>query len=61
MQNDMNLKVSEVISTYVYKVGLVQQKFSFSTAIGLMNNVINFVLLMIVNKISNKLSGIGLW
>ena len=61
MQNDMNLKVSEVISTYVYKVGLVQQKFSFSTAIGLMNNVINFILLMIVNKISDKLSGIGLW
>lgn len=61
MQNDMNLKVSEVISTYVYKVGLVQQKYSFSTAIGLMNNVINFALLMIVNKISDKLSGIGLW
>ena len=61
MQNDLNLKVSEVISTYVYKVGLEQQKYSFSTAIGLMNNVINFTLLMIVNKISDKLSGIGLW
>lgn len=61
MQNDMNLHVSEVISTYVYKAGLVQQKYSYSTAIGLMNNVINFILLMTVNKISDKLSGIGLW
>lgn len=61
MQNPMNIEVSEVISTYVYKIGLTQQKYSFSAAIGLMNNVVNFALLMIVNKVSNKASGIGLW
>lgn len=61
MQNNLNMEVSEVISTYVYKVGVEQAQYSFSTAIGLMNNVINFVLLLIVNKISDKLSGIALW
>ena len=43
MQNDLNVGVSEVISTYTYKVGLIQQNYSYSTAIGLFNNVINFL------------------
>lgn len=61
MQNSLNISQSEVISTYVYKMGLEQQRYSYSTAIGLFNNVINFTLLVCVNKISNKLSGTGLW
>lgn len=61
LQNDLNTPVSEVISTYIYKMGLQQQRYSYSTAIGLFNNVINFVVLVTVNKISNKLSGSGLW
>lgn len=61
MQNDLNYQVSEVISTYVYKVGLEQQQYSFSTAIGLLNNVVNYVLLIIVNKISDKVSNVSLW
>lgn len=61
MQNDINLEVSEVISTYTYKMGLLQQKFSYSSAIGLFNNVINFVLLTIVNYTSKKLSETSLW
>lgn len=61
MQNSLNLEVSEVISTYVYKTGLEQQQYSFSTAIGLMNNVINLILLMIVNKVAGKASGVSLW
>lgn len=61
MQNDINHGVSEVISTYVYKVGLVQKQYSFSTAIGLVNNIVNFTLLIIVNKISAKVSSISLW
>lgn len=61
MQNDLNYQVSEVISTYVYKVGLEQQQYSFSTAIGLLNNVVNYMLLIIVNKISDKVSNVSLW
>lgn len=61
MQNSLNLPVSEVISTYIYKMGLEQQRYSYSTAIGLFNNVINFIVLITVNKISKKVSGMGLW
>ena len=60
MQNDLNLGVSEIISTYVYKVGLLNAQYSYSTAIGLFNNVINLVILMSVNWISDKLSGTSL-
>ncbi len=61
MQNDLNITASEVISTYVYKIGLGQQQYSYSAAIGLFNNVINFILLVTVNKLSKKLSGASLW
>ena len=61
MQNDMTLDVSEVISTYVYKVGLRSQQFSFSSAIGLFNNVINFIILILANTAANKITGSGLW
>lgn len=61
MQNDLIADVSEIISTYVYKIGLVNNQFSFSTAIGLMNNLINFTILVAANKISNKIFGSGLW
>ncbi len=61
LQNSLNTPVSEVISTYIYKMGLQQQRYSYSTAIGLFNNVINFVILVIVNKLSKKVSGTGLW
>ena len=61
LQNDLNIGVSEIISTYEYKIGLAQGQFSYSAAIGLFNNVINLVLLLIVNKISKEASGTGLW
>lgn len=61
MQNSLNLEVTEVISTYVYKIGLQQRQYSYSTAINLFNNVINLIMLTVVNKISNKVSGTGLW
>jgi len=61
MQNGLNLTVSEVISTYVYKEGLVGADYSFSTAVGLFNSVINFILLIIVNKISKKATETSLW
>lgn len=61
MQNDLVIDVAEVISTYVYRIGLVNNQFSFSTAIGLMNNIINFIILVAANKLSNKVFGSGLW
>ena len=61
MQNDLNLEASEIISTYVYKVGIQGAEYSFSTAVGLFNTFINFVLLLSVNKISNKVSETSLW
>ena len=56
MQNTMNTKVSELISTYVYKVGLQNAQYSFATAVGLFNSVVNFILLVIVNFFSKKFS-----
>jgi putative aldouronate transport system permease protein len=61
MQNNLNLDTAEVISTYVYKIGLVRAQYSFSAAVGLFNNIINLVLILLVNTISNKISGTGLW
>lgn len=60
MQNDLNLSASEIISTYVYKIGLANAQYSYSTAIGLFNNVVNVIILMTVNKIADKLSGSAL-
>ncbi|MCD7818182.1 MAG: ABC transporter permease subunit [Lachnospiraceae bacterium] len=63
MQNDLNLNYSEVISTYVYKVGLASgiTDFSLATAIGLFNSVVNFILLIIANTTSKKVSGSGIF
>lgn len=56
LMNDLNRSHAEVISTYTYKIGLIQNDFSFSTAIGLFNSVINMTLLLIVNSIIKKLN-----
>lgn len=61
MQNSLNSSVSTVISTYAYEMGMLKYRYSYSAAISLFNNVINFTLLAIVNTISNKLSGNSLW
>ncbi len=61
LQNDLNLGVSEVISTYVYKVGLIDNNISYSSAIGLFNSVISAILLINVNWISRKISDTSLW
>jgi len=54
LQNNINLDYSEIIATYVYKIGIQGGQFSYSSAIGLFNNVINMVLLVVVNKIAKK-------
>lgn len=61
LQNDLNLSVSEIISTYVYKVGLLDNNMSYSSAIGLFNTLVNMVMLIIVNTVSDKLSGNSLF
>ena len=61
LQNDLNISVSEIISTYEYKLGIRQGQYSYSAAIGLFNNLVNLCLLLIVNRTSKKLSGTGLW
>ena len=61
LQNSLNADTSEVISTYVYKAGLVNTQYSFSTAVGLFNAVVNLVLLTLVNTFSRKFSENSLW
>lgn len=56
LQTDLNLRTSEIISTYVYKKGLLDGDYSFSTAVGLFNTVINVILLVMVNKIVSKMN-----
>jgi len=51
LQTDLNLSSSEIISTYVYKKGLLDGDYGFSTAVGLFNTVINVILLVSMNKI----------
>ena len=61
MQNTLNISASEIISTYVYKVGLLNAQFSLSTAIGLFNSVISCVLVVSVNYIARRYSDTSLW
>lgn len=61
LQTDVNITASEVISSYVYKVGLEQADYSFSTAAGLFNTVVNCVFLIAANKISKKVTDSGLF
>ncbi|MDQ8738110.1 ABC transporter permease subunit [Paenibacillus sp. LHD-38] len=61
MQNSLNLPVSEVIATYVYKIGIVSNQFSYASAIGLFNTLINFVFLFAMNAISKKASNTSLF
>ncbi len=63
LQNNLNLSASEVITTYVYKIGLSSGSpdYSYSTAVGLFNSVVNFSLILIVNKIARKLSNTSIW
>lgn len=61
LSNPMVTEVSEVLSTYSYTVGLEQGQFNVATAIGLFQSVLNFILVITANKVSDKLSGEALW
>ena len=60
MQNNLNIQTSEIISTYVYKMGLNNAQYSFSTAVGLFNSIINLALLLIINTVSKKITDVGI-
>ena len=61
MQSGMNLATSEIISTYVYKTGLLTAQYSFATAVGLFNSSVNFILLLITNALAKRLANISLF
>jgi putative aldouronate transport system permease protein len=61
MQNNLNVDASEVIATYVYKSGIQGAQFSFSAAVGLFNNVVNFILLAVVNFVARRVGETSLW
>lgn len=61
LYNDFVMETADVISSYVYRRGLVNGNYSFSTAVGLFNSVINFLLVVGTNSISHKVTGKGLW
>ena len=61
LQNDLNLSASQVISTYVYDIGILGGQYSYSTAIGLFNNIVNIICLLIANKVVRRLTETGLF
>ncbi len=61
LQNDLNISSSEIISTYVYKMGLRSNQYSYSAAIGLFNNIVNFLLLLTVNFIAKHVGNTSLF
>ena len=61
MQTPLNTETSEIISTYVYKIGLQDAQYSFSTAVNVFNSVINCLMLIIVNKIARTMGETSLW
>lgn len=61
LQNPLNLVNSDIISTYVYSIGLLNANYSFATAVGLFNSVINLVLLVAVNGLAKRLTNNSLW
>lgn len=61
MYNESIYETSDVISTFVYRMGLGKAQYSYSTAVGLFNSVINFIIVYTFNKISRKVSEVSLW
>lgn len=61
MQNQLNMSTSDVISTYVYRMGITSAQYSYSSAIGLFNSVVSIILLLAVNWVSGKLSETSLF
>lgn len=61
MQNDLNMSSSDVIATFTYRKGILDGEYSFTTAIGLFDAVINFILLILINQLARKKASTSLW
>lgn len=61
MQNSANAQVSEVLSTYIYKLGLLNLDYGYSAAVNLFNSLVNFILVVTVNGVARKMGGNSLW
>lgn len=61
MQNDLNIQKSEIISTFVYKVGLVNADYGFSAAVGLFNALISIILIALANAVAKRTAETGIW
>ena len=63
LQNNLNIEASEVIQTYVYKIGIASRNpnFHYATAIGLFQNLVMFLMLIVVNRIARRVSETSLW
>jgi putative aldouronate transport system permease protein len=61
MQNPLNISSSDIIATYVYRIGLLSAQFSFATAVGLFNSVINLILILLVNRLAKTIGETSLW
>jgi putative aldouronate transport system permease protein len=61
LSNPLTYETADVISTFVYRRGVLNQDYSFATAVGLFNNVINLILLVSVNALSRRMSQSSLW
>jgi putative aldouronate transport system permease protein len=61
MQNALNIQYSEVISTYIYKLGIQQRNFGLASAVGLFQNVINIFIMLIVNWVAGKVGDTSLF
>lgn len=61
LYNEATYETADVIASYIYRVGILERNWSYSTAIGLFNSAINLVLLLITNKVSRRVSETSLW
>ena len=61
LQNDLNLSSSDIISTFVYRMGILEAEYSYATAIGLFDSVINLILLVLANLLARRATGSSLW
>jgi putative aldouronate transport system permease protein len=61
MQNDLNVATMEVISTYVYRSGILDSQYDYAAAVGLLETVLNFVILLASNRFAKRMGQASLW
>jgi putative aldouronate transport system permease protein len=61
MYGPLTMETADVISTYTYRIGLIDMNYGFATAVGLFQSAISFVFMLIVNHVAKKISDVSLW